>query len=970
MGLPPERGAWLREGLAIHYQEDHAFTYLPALVTEETLASLLDFPDLSGLRDSEARMPRAYAWSAVEYILDRYGVEGLHALCAAWGQSVAQGQDDAQNAAFQNGLGISLDQFESAWRAAWIAPLRADTEAVQATIAARIDAVLAEDEAGYLSTVNPANATLYAEERNWFADLAVHPIGSYGAAGVIVGWSPGTDEADVLMAVNATLAGARTNQITFNAHFVRQGNRWLYDGVSWDELESEHFVLKYDGYNHDDAWAQHVLDLAEEAYARVTADLETTSPPGQEIKIYDADDVFRTTIFLSLGENESSWTRPGESIKCRLSDADAAGDPLIQRIIARELARQVLFSRGVEVDWLREGIAAVEAGRVFPLGTHWVAGQYQPVVQDAVRRHNDFPLYDMPDWADVPGDQTELFYAQSWSLVSSIVERYGMDGLRQLIEHYVSGGASDAATALRTVLGIDTETFEEEWRAQAFAAAVPADLVLLAREFDPQRALADIAVLSSPEYGGREAGAPGAAAAAAYIAEQFAALGLIPLGDPAATVPAVTEMVTETATTVTATFTLTSTELTRTLTATLSITETPAVTGTTALTRTPDHVEQSYLQHFPISHTHLISVPTLVLLDSEGEVLIEFVYHEDFVENAGQGIVENELVWMRAGIPSGLNFGGAIVLQRNVRGDAAYAAQLEAHGAGGLIVTNGRESRDLQANLIQSASRAELEVNIPVFEITEEAFNALLEALGTDLRELLDFQSPTLPLEAQVRQTLTRLPLTITQTSNVLGLLPGSDPELADEVIVIGAHYDHIGQSPDGLYFPGANQNASGVAVMLEMARVWQEAGYHPARSVLFVAWGAHEKGGAGIAHYMTDPVIPLTQTIGVISLDSVASGDGHRLLFHGTREHDLPLIHRVEAGAAELERRAWRQGSTGDGWHEMFNAAGIPTTKLIWAEAENDFYALDDVVDAIDSERLSTSGEILTLTVAWLARR
>jgi Zn-dependent M28 family amino/carboxypeptidase len=357
-------------------------------------------------------------------------------------------------------------------------------------------------------------------------------------------------------------------------------------------------------------------------------------------------------------------------------------------------------------------------------------------------------------------------------------------------------------------------------------------------------------------------------------------------------------------------------------------------------------------------------------LDSEGEVLVEFVYHEDFVESAGQGTVESELVWMRPGLPAGLNFGGAVVLQRNVRGDAAYAAQLEARGAGGLIVTNGRESQNLQANLVQSASRAELEVNIPVFEITESAFNALLEALGTNLRELMEFQSPTTPLEVQVRQTLTRLPITITQTANVLGLLPGSDPELADEVIVVGAHYDHIGQSPDGLYFPGANQNASGVAIMLEMAQVWQETGYRPARSVLFAAWGAEEKSGAGIAHYMADPIVPLTQTISAISLDSIASGSGHRLMFHGTREHDLPLIHRIDVGAAELGRRAWRQGSTGEGWHERFNEAGIPTTKFIWAEAESDFYSLTDTADAIDVERLATSGEVLTLTASWLARR
>jgi aminopeptidase YwaD len=225
-----------------------------------------------------------------------------------------------------------------------------------------------------------------------------------------------------------------------------------------------------------------------------------------------------------------------------------------------------------------------------------------------------------------------------------------------------------------------------------------------------------------------------------------------------------------------------------------------------------------------------------------------------------------------------------------------------------------------------------------------------------------------------VRQTLTCLPVTTTLTTNVLGLLPGSDPDLADEVLVVGAHYDHIGQSPDGLYFPGANRNASGVSALLEMARVWQEAGYRPTRSVLFAAWGAEELNSAGVAHYLAHPTIPLTQTMGVIAVDSIADGKGYKLLFYGTREHDLPLIQRIEASVARLERRAWRRGSTGEGWHEPFNQLGIPTLKFIWEDAETTFYLPDDDAsgkhpeESIDLERLASSGEILTLGVAWLA--
>jgi Zn-dependent M28 family amino/carboxypeptidase len=219
-----------------------------------------------------------------------------------------------------------------------------------------------------------------------------------------------------------------------------------------------------------------------------------------------------------------------------------------------------------------------------------------------------------------------------------------------------------------------------------------------------------------------------------------------------------------------------------------------------------------------------------------------------------------------------------------------------------------------------------------------------------------------------VRQALARSPVTTTLTANILGLLPGSDPRLAGEVLIVGAHYDHIGQSPDGLYFPGANQNASGVAALLEMARVWQSAGYRPTRSVLFAAWGAEELGSAGMAHYLAAPATPLTRTVGVIALDSIAGGKGPKLMFYGTREHEQSLIQRVEAAAAQLDRRAWRRGSTGEGWHTSLNQAGIPTVKLMWDDAESDFYLPTDTADRIDPDRLATSGEILTLAAAWLA--
>ncbi|MGD1997267.1 MAG: M20/M25/M40 family metallo-hydrolase, partial [Anaerolineae bacterium] len=294
------------------------------------------------------------------------------------------------------------------------------------------------------------------------------------------------------------------------------------------------------------------------------------------------------------------------------------------------------------------------------------------------------------------------------------------------------------------------------------------------------------------------------------------------------------------------------------------------------------------------------------------------------------------------------------------------AAQLADHDAGGLIVVTDLEPDDLQTRRIGSASERE-DISIPIFEMTEPAFETLLDQLDLELSDLT-FASTTLPLGVQVRQSLVRLPLTTTLTANVIGLLPGSEPELADQVIVVGANYDHIGGEPDGLLYPGANHNASGVAGLLEVARVWRDEGYRPARSVLFVAWGAEELDSAGAAYYLEHPALPLTQTVGVISLDGIGAGEGRKLLYFGRRDHDAALIHPVDMGADQLGRRVWRRGSTGEGWHALFSQEEIPTLKLIWEEAEEGFYLSNDTVENIDLEKLATGGEVLTLVLSWLA--
>ena len=132
---------------------------------------------------------------------------------------------------------------------------------------------------------------------------------------------------------------------------------------------------------------------------------------------------------------------------------------------------------------------------------------------------------------------------------------------------------------------------------------------------------------------------------------------------------------------------------------------------------------------------------------------------------------------------------------------------------------------------------------------------------------------------------------------NVLGMLHGEDPILRDEIIVIGAHRDHFGEQA-GLLFPGADDNASGTAVMLAVARYFTKEGKRPKRTILFVSFDGEERGLLGSRHYVNNPAIPLDRTIAMINLDHVGVGNG-----------------TLTVGITRLEKSIAQQAAAHVGW-------------------------------------------------------
>jgi hypothetical protein len=161
-----------------------------------------------------------------------------------------------------------------------------------------------------------------------------------------------------------------------------------------------------------------------------------------------------------------------------------------------------------------------------------------------------------------------------------------------------------------------------------------------------------------------------------------------------------------------------------------------------------------------------------------------------------------------------------------------------------------------------------------IFKSTGLSLESVKDKIDSTLNPCSFHTSKKLELIAETRVDAER------QAANVIGKIPGTDPNLKDEVVIISGHYDGGGVDPDGVIYNGANDNASGIGVLLEIARVMMENKVKPLRSILFIGWGAEEQGGYGSKHFVEYPVVPLEKIASVFVLDCVGLGEGKFWLF------------------------------------------------------------------------------------------
>jgi len=197
--------------------------------------------------------------------------------------------------------------------------------------------------------------------------------------------------------------------------------------------------------------------------------------------------------------------------------------------------------------------------------------------------------------------------------------------------------------------------------------------------------------------------------------------------------------------------------------------------------------------------------------------------------------------------------------------------------------------------------------------------------------------------------------------SNVLAWWTGSDPELRKETIVLGAHHDHFGIQ-GGLVFPGADDNASGTAAILEIARVLSATGIRPKRSILFVSFAGEEQGLLGSQFYVSHPPRPLSTVKAMVNIDHAGVGNGNITVGLSRLEK---AIAQTAAEKIGLGGRLELFGLFPGGDHVPFAEAGIPTATIVTSGPHPDFHRPTDRPEKIDPELLAAVTRY-TLSLVW----
>lgn len=448
--------------------------------------------------------------------------------------------------------------------------------------------------------------------------------------------------------------------------------------------------------------------------------------------------------------------------------------------------------------------------------------------------------------------------------------------------------------------------------------------------------------LTSPELFGRQTGFEGDKATTDYIAQYFKSIGLTPAGD-----------------------------------------------------------DGSFLQTVPTNIACPVAPIDFRQMDTNKSSIRQFVFKKDFnvLMATGSGNVTAQAFFCGYGISSkskvvyddysGIDVAGKIVVI--FRGGPAHfmsaaandgqltnlmsfntkVANAKAHGAVGvLLIENPFYPAERRNDITQRTIQA-YPASVPGLYLSVDTGNIVLLETGKTTTEIAkNIDSQQKPYSFPLSKYNWNIQVTIEvkenfKSANVVGYIPSSDPFGANETLMIGAHWDHLGIDPSGILYPGAIDNGSGVAVMMEVARVFAQNKTKLDRNLAFVAFTGEEIGLVG-SNYMSNncpfPIDGLTY----LNLDMV--GGLPNTIRCATDQSFTDLNERMKQAGLKVGADLKLSGpAMGGSDHYPFYLKGIPAVFIIAANGVKAYHVPEDTIDKVSPEGMDLVGKFMVHTASQI---
>jgi len=314
------------------------------------------------------------------------------------------------------------------------------------------------------------------------------------------------------------------------------------------------------------------------------------------------------------------------------------------------------------------------------------------------------------------------------------------------------------------------------------------------------------------------------------------------------------------------------------------------------------------------------------------------------------------------------------------------------HGAAGMLVVNGPMqyssvkargfpwpslSKVIPKDAVPLHLCIDNEGQIPAMHIGEETVKLLFGSVDS-LRRLeakiekdlscASFEIPGIKVSMHANIFTTRY-----IALNVLGFIPGSDPELSKQLVIIGAHYDHVGyakehKESEDYIFNGADDNASGTSGVMSLAYAFSRLKEKPRRSMMFILFAGEEKGLFGSRYYTTCPLYPLDSTVAMLNLDMISRNNPDSLYLEGAQQSpDITKIIRKENKKTKFTLLVKDSDFIGGSDHYYFYKHNIPFM-FFFTGLHKDYHQPGDNPDKVDCNKAARVSRLVFYTAGRIS--